>query len=420
MRIKRIVVVILALLFAFISTGFSPVSARAEEIDLPSSEEQAAAVAANDLLWSVFTLDQSGMPVYYPEDYGGAFIQDGLLYIYIVELDDEKAQKYSSICEDSPVVRFIDAEYSANYLCSLADEIQGYIRTYSIVGYGVDFARNRFLVNICDMNKSQEGTSNLATDVGDAFYLPFEEQKTMLSEDLNNPAIVIEESSCAHLASTNLVGGDLIMGYSYANSYVNSFSLGIGGTYNGSPAVLTAGHALATSDASGSQKVYYVRKSGTQIGSVGSNAFRFHNGQSGDWGIISITNSNYIPTNLVHYLSSTASVSITSTATSYVSGQYICIFGQQSGHHFAVMGSYNYTYCNTAGNYTITGLCRTQQYSGTPTQVGDSGGPVYAASGSSYTLLGTFTGHETQYNVDYLLFSPIGLAMANGFTPYTY
>ena len=96
------------------------------------------------------------------------------------------------------------------------------------------------------------------------------------------------------------------------------------------------------------------------------------------------------------------------------------MFGEQTGHHFAVMGSYNYTYCNTVYNYTITGLCRTQQYSGTLTQDGDSGGPVYAASGSSYTLLGTFTGYETQYNVYYLLFSPIGLAMANGFTPYTY
>ncbi len=94
-------------------------------VDLP---DQRAALAANELLWQTFTLGEDGMPIAYPEEYGGAFIDGELLYIYIVGLNDELEDKYMEICKGSPVVRFLEADYSANYLQSLYDVVQGLLQ----------------------------------------------------------------------------------------------------------------------------------------------------------------------------------------------------------------------------------------------------------------------------------------------------
>ena len=432
---KKIVAVILVFIL-FVYTGYEPTTAYAMDTEAMFEEigrKQASAMAANDRLWSVFTLDNYGMPISYPEDYGGAFIRDNLLYIYVVGLNEEKIQTYLDVCGDSSAVRFLDAEYSANYLCSLSNEVHKYINLYSIVGYGPDFAQNRFLIELASPEDYPINSVPLRDKTEELRFLPFKQQKAMLLDALNNPAIVIERGAILSLSSTNLIGGDLLNGYDVDGDSVNSFSLGIGGTYQGSNAILTAGHAIGDKYANGTQKVFSVKRDGEVVGTAGSEDFQFCDGESGDWGIIKITGNDYVPTNKVHYLSSASSVSISGVAYSYVAGQYICIFGAMTQHTFATMGSYNYNHVvshydivdNDIISYEITGLCRTQLYQGTPTQNGDSGGPVYAinSSGTGYNILGTFTGINSLDgpigNMPILVFSPIGYAIGNGFTPFT-
>lgn len=143
----------------------------------PAYGHQNSPLAANDLLWQTFTLDEYGMPESYPEEYGGAYVVGSILYIYLTDMRDEVQEWYMEVCHHSTAVKFIEAEYSANYLQSLSSVVSEYTDKYSITSYGVDFRNNCFSVGVAD-----------------------KDDREALAAELDNPAIVIEPGAYAQLA----------------------------------------------------------------------------------------------------------------------------------------------------------------------------------------------------------------------------
>lgn len=143
----------------------------------PPFEHPNSPLAANDLLWQTFTLNEYGMPAAYPEEYGGAYVVGDTLYIYLTDMREEVQAWYMEACHNSTAVSFIEAEYSANYLQSLHDVVSEYVDSYSITSYGVDFRNNRFSVSVAK-----------------------EDDQETLAAELDNPAIVIEKGAYAQLA----------------------------------------------------------------------------------------------------------------------------------------------------------------------------------------------------------------------------
>lgn len=143
----------------------------------PAFEHPNSPLAANDLLWQTFTLNEYGMPAAYPEEYGGAYIVGDTLYVYLTDMRKEVQAWYLAACHNSTAVSFIEAEYSANYLQGLHDTVSEYSDRYSITSYGVDFRNNRFSVSVAE-----------------------EEDLEALAAELDNPAVVVEMGAYAQLA----------------------------------------------------------------------------------------------------------------------------------------------------------------------------------------------------------------------------
>jgi len=388
--------------------------------DMP---DQSAAIAANDLLWKTFTLDEAGMPIAYPEEYGGAFMEGELLYIYIVGLNDELKSKYLKICDNSNVVRFIEADYSANYLHSLFNEARKYIDEFDITGYGIDFRNNRFQIEIADAPFSASGEE---LDVNIVSVNTFELQKSRLSSKLDNDAIVIVPGAHMFSAETNselsmrslynLRGGSALTGVK-ADGTTNSFSMAIGGTYGGTPAILTAGHCVSQDSATGVQDVGAVKILGVTMGVP--IAYQYESLESGDWAIIRITNSNYIPTNEIT-VSTLGTNEIKSCATSIAPGQIVFYCGAVSGNIAGSIYLPNYTYIDSILDIEIRGLCSIQNASGDQAAKGDSGGTVYFPNANGHILAGNVSHYEilVENGLYLTLFNPIGSAINAGFTPY--
>ena len=142
----------------------------------PTFEHPNSSLAANDLLWQTFTLDEYGMPAAYPEEFGGVYVMGGKLYIYLTDMRDEVQAWYMEACHNSTAVRFVEAKYTANYLQSLSSVVSEYIDKYSIISYGVDLANNCFIVGVYE-----------------------EADREALAAELDNPAIIIVPGSYVEL-----------------------------------------------------------------------------------------------------------------------------------------------------------------------------------------------------------------------------
>ncbi len=389
--------------------------------------DQTAAIAANDLLWQTFEFGENGMPISYPEEYGGAYIEKGLLYIYIVGLDDELIAKYNDICDNSPAIRFVEAEYSLNYLESLSAVAEQMTDTYDVTAYGADIRNNRFSIEIDDSKDNINTTA-----IGSLFAKsPYDLQHKEIKEQLNNDAITIKPGAYMDMSSQNLIGGDRVFPTNSDGTIMTdqngnqiSFSFGFGGTYNGTPALLTAGHCVTNPIGDGEINVTLIKYDNSVIG-YPSRA-QFEDDGSGDWAIISLTDSTFIATNDVYAENMNYTRNITRVTNSYAPGQYLQMFGMQTGYHLCILESYNVTY-HTAyygedgfnPDIAIHGLCTSTSVS--LTSNGDSGGTVYSYdSTNGYAAFGTITGEyyaNTNDDESLIIFSPIHTAISAGFTP---
>lgn len=411
---KRITAIILMLVLFSGVFVFSGAAAEHEP-------DQVAALTAYEKLWNSFAKDETGLTAIYPDEYGGAFIDNNILCIYIVDLNKDLERKYQSLTGYADCVMYIDADYSLNYLESLNILVDNCVNIYNIAGYGVDIIANRFLINILPAftakdyfnpcrNYSEDDTINAI--------------KGIIQSDA-----LIFESSGMNVLNTNLVGGDKLN---------NSFSMCISGTFTGTgtngqyysnaSAILTAGHCVTINDGSNTRNVQYI-KYNTESTSFAETVFwDYQDGGAGDYAIAVISNNNYITTNQIHYSSMQNSINITSTTHSGgapVGTTVYCFGSTTQSRLICTISQYNYSavyYPNPldpSEYFTVNGLVRAL-FSSTTTQNGDSGGPVYIQTGTgSYSLVGDIsgkTGPAYSQIYTYLIYSPIYYPEYYGFT----
>lgn len=368
-----------------------------EELELyEKSIAQYDAVIVYDKLINSF-IDQygeiDGQPACYPENYAGAYINDGgklviqitnavdriipnaqVLQDYSVRIDlnktkeQDKEFKAESIEE---VVIFEQVAHSLNELNGmLVDSVISVNKQFPVVGYYVDTLNNA--VNII----LEKDVYKMAANTTDIYKSAFNKEIPLVFEvgEISEP-------------SYNHMGGQ---GYYYHGSGGGT-SLGFTGWYNGIRAYLTCGHTSAYKV--GDTAEY----NSTAIGTVA--AKQWSNNGSGDWGIVNINNSETISGLVKQNYSGTIVGKIKARVNSVPVNTIVYRFGNTTQvwstlQVKAIGVSKAWLDTPTNSTYTIKGLVNCTLKVGSASQPGDSGGPFVIANGNDYSAVGTTTGES--------------------------
>ena len=321
---------------------------------------QEEALDAYQLLWDSFEKDPESLQPYYPDEYGGEYIDGDKLVIQLTENTPENQAKYRELCGNSDKVVFEKVTYSLNYLNSLESQAELLSKDYAVTSYGVRRSENKFILEV-------------EQDDLDAV------QQHLLRQRSSVP---IEVRAGVPMETTaSLVGGGDI--YAENNAIDYSFSLGICGTYDGSPAFLTCGHDLGP-DVS----IYSSASHTTKIGKVAY--WNYGYGKTGDYSIVKVTNSNFTTTNKVKGNGTTLYVN---GSVSSPEGTTICKYGKTTGYSSGKVTATNLTFSNVKG---ITQSYIRNSSKTTPVAGGDSGGSVYVMSGSYCKITGLVSGRPIE------------------------
>lgn len=365
-------------------------------------EIQSPALRAYQNLWNSFEKNELGEPIY-PDEYAGEYINGDKLVIMLVNPTQEQIDDYIRRAQDKEHLVFENARYSLNYLNAfneLAFELLN--QGYQISSFGVDRKANSFFISVLS-----EDYDRLSKQLSVSLQGKMESLPIRIEPGTRNRA-------------THLIwGGDQIKNEDNGLLY----SAGIGGTYNGKDAILTAGH--------GNEKVGFLftrypyiefvsRRTG-QVVYQRANQSPFETGIDayGDFAIVEL-NGLDTPTNRIY-----GGVYITGTYSSVPVGTTIYKYGATSGYSWGTVeqADITVTYDGHSPNmiYTVRGLYRshvTNGYDYDAIAVGDSGGPVYIKDGTEYKLHGIITaGEEPASGPARTMYStPIYYAENEGFT----
>lgn len=367
---------------------------------LRAMEMQEPALRAYQILWNSFEKDELGNPIY-PDEYAGEYISENKLVIMLVNPTKELIEEYTRRTHNSDYVVIEKASYSLNHLNSFNDIAYQLIKKgYDISSYGVDRKANTFFIAVTpeDLDK-----------------LMIEISPLMLNKDESSPIRI--ELGTLNTSTLQIWGGDGIKNEDTGSR----FSVGIGGSYNGNDAILTAGH--------GNEKVGiiftrypYIEFAGRRTGQVvyqRANLSPFENGVDslGDFAIVELDGTD-TPTNRVY-----GGVSITGTYSSVPVGTTIYKYGATTGYSWGTVTqiSLTVTYTNGFNNiYIVSGLTQSVLQNSSNTDAiapGDSGGPVYMKDGNAYKLHGIVTARvEPENGPATIMYStPIYYAEHEGF-----
>lgn len=120
--------------------------------------------AAFEILYTSFLTPGDPEPDF-PDNYGGAHIQDGLLHICIVDLPSQDMASYTTLLQGYENVIVFDAvAYSMNTLRDASDAIADDLINDGIfvVDYGVDEAANSVTLSVLSEYADQLGLSDAA------------------------------------------------------------------------------------------------------------------------------------------------------------------------------------------------------------------------------------------------------------------
>ncbi len=349
--------------------------------------DQSRALLAYEKLWNTFDWDCDGCPIY-PDEYGGEYIDGDKLYLWIVGLTDEIQKKYHSICDYSDKVVFLNANYSLNELDALKTQVMNLPIEYHITGCVADRRENKLRVYL-----QEEQKENIA----------------MLKQLLGDVEFIIEKQNYMTFCSTNLYAGTTLGASS------GTFTLGVCGTYNSQPAILTAGHCAPHKYTS----IRYGSTSGTVFATVQD--FQFEDDEIGDYAIATINTSqqnNYLTTNILQPYFYPQNITGTVLNGWLPVGTNIYAYGSVTGLVSGTISQMNMPFKGniyTENNWTyyeIDGLFQVTPFSAN-TVTGDSGGPVFI----NYSTMGTqFQGTISGSTSSYFYYSPVSYAQVAGFT----
>lgn len=374
-------------------TGISPkVQA---QMDLQQHALDAYEVLYENLQPKTRSAQVSAYNVVYDDDYGGEYIDGDRLVLLLVGRNKEMEEKYRDLCGNSSYIRFADAQYSLNELNSLKPLADELMLEYGIVSHGVDVRSNRYHIGVIE----------------DDYDALLADQRIVQNLDL------LSITSEKVQTSASLYGGDKI-----TNSSGTSYSVCIGGTYNGKKAILTAGH--------GNSVGMSITRSGVHVGVIRykrANEDPVATGVSsfGDFAIVELNGSVYKGTNKVMGETG-AGLNITGVYSSVPVGTTVYKYGDATKYSWGNVTATMVTVrpaLNADRTYRFNNMtqCRMKNKNGTHAiNRGDSGGCVYIKSGSSYKIQGSVSSFDTSNTIYSIMYSsPIYYAMDAGFSPYT-
>lgn len=185
------------------------------EIRLAMENQVGALESYNNLIKS-FPKDKVGLPVY-PDEYAGAYIEQGNLVIQLIDDNVEMREKYIQLCGTNDEIKFEEVKYSLNELLQYESYALEMIADgYSVVGFGVCETSNSFKIYLEDDELSYINTLNIEAD---------------------ESPINFTIQDCPTVCVT-LWGGDSLKNEDTGST----MTVGICGTYNGEKAILTCGH----------------------------------------------------------------------------------------------------------------------------------------------------------------------------------
>ncbi len=353
-------------------------------------------------LWNSFERNSDSEPVY-PDNYGGAYIDRGLLHVYLTENTNAAQSHYVNICAGNSAIIFVQAQYSLNYLESLRETARKYIDEYNTSGFGVDEKANRFVIFVAPPKSASEYASTTSSKSYDTDTTIKE-----LNNLINNPAVKFEVMDYPETC-TNLYGGDTLNG---------DFTLGICGTYNGNPAILTAGHCVANPNGNGNLAISDITYGKTTTTFANVQECEYKNGGLGDYAIATISSGSMSTTNKVHISSNTyESIKGTAYSGATPAGTTIYSYGKTSGYATSTVYQTNLTviYENKTYGYEVevNGLVKCLVTTGS-IAAGDSGWPTYIKDSGTNKLVGVISGRVIT-NYSYMIYSPIYYAEYAGF-----
>ena len=364
-------------------------------------ENQIEALDCYQNIYNSFSKDEHGMPVY-PDEYAGAYIEEGNLIIQLIDNSSEMQEKYLLLCNHSDKIIFREVEYSLNELAAYEKYVTSMLKDgYDVIGFGIREKDNTFEITLnsnSNINLSRDNDSILDTSE-----IPVK--------------ILYKEQP---VACVTIWGGDRLTNES-TGGYMTA---GICGTYNGAKALLTCGH--------GNEKYLfhtYIKCENSQIGEVSYQ--RANISETAQWGdtlgdfAIVTLNNDVTTTNRVY-----GGISITGTYSSLPEGTTIYKYGSVTGLSYgtvtrsgdtALMSYSLQIAANSYVYYYVRGLYESSMYNSSGTDAileGDSGGPVYIKNGSNYLLHGIVTAKDNNVAglvTSVMYSSPIAYAEAVGF-----
>ncbi len=344
-------------------------------------QAQEGAVAANEVLMEYFY--RGGTETIYPEYFSGRYIEDNILYIcYTGSLKTVKEELDPILGEHIANVKYKSCQYSYNYLMEHLSTTLVNLKTSgcNVVGYGLNEKNNSVLLFV-----DEETIQRAEKYLKDSF-------------QFSDTRIEIEASGRIQPTINVYGGGDITVTTEDGNM---NATLGICGKYREQYAFLTCGHYLSEGDT-----VWY---NGSILGNLV--VTQFENGESGDFSIGMIQNSNvYIPTHKVKG-GGTSYTTLTGGTVLYpAQGTVVARYGAVTNASYGTITTIGVRF-EISSSYYVIDLIRVSPSQGYTSKKGDSGGPIW----SNGKFLGTFTGNDVDGN---WYFSPYRYAQAAGFTAY--
>ena len=147
-KAKRMAAVILCLCVVALCMGFTQQRDAGELAAERAMSRQEEALDAYQLLWDSFEKEPESLQPYYPDEYGGEYIDDDKLVIQLTENTPENQAKYRELCGNSDKVVFEKVTYSLNYLNSLESQAELLSKDFAVTGYGVKRQENKFMIAV--------------------------------------------------------------------------------------------------------------------------------------------------------------------------------------------------------------------------------------------------------------------------------
>jgi len=346
---------IFSLLLAIVLLGTLFVPAMASDVETFEAMELNAINAYSEIL-NHFPVGADGIRIY-PDDFGDAYYEDGYLHVNLKELTVSKEALYRSYCSDPSLVVFHDVNYGYNELTGLAEQIlENGVDNFTTIGVNVYDNLVEIGIDETVVTSSRRSSAAVLTTAKNEIIEKLNIPSAYASKEASIPISVVSQKPLT--SQSTLRGGDGIY-----DSYGSYGTMAICGTWDGEPAILTAGHVV---DAIST--CYYGSSSGPEIGSA--LYMQYESGENYDWGVYSADNHTLTPRVLNNY--GYESITHTLTASDELVGSNIRKYGESSQYSTGKITKKNVSVSDEG--FITKGMTLCECYS----EDGDSGAPVYA------------------------------------------